>query len=291
MKHFINRHNEGITGIISCHDRIVFQGHLKGIQYAEGLSKFLNYQNILLKDFGLHAKMLGGIIKSHAINFAEKSGRPYHYLNSPKQSKENFARDIMEKDNIQEGLICVLSCVELAPAFDIFKNKKKQILELRSKVRPCSHFYFYFNDRDFGLMYVRLQSWFPFKIQIGMNGHSYLARGMDKAGIEYQKVDNCFSSISDIKKAQKIADKITSLNWPNILSKFGRLANPLISLKGKINPGSYYWYSHQTEYATDTMFKDNKALSKIYPKLTHHAIQNFDSGNVLKFLGKKCMEI
>ena len=147
----------------------------------------------MLKDFGAYAKTLGGIIKNHAINFAEKSGRPYHYLNSPKQSKENFAREIMEKDNIEEGLICVLSCVELAPAYDILKNKQKHILELRSKLRPCSHFYFYFNDRDFGLMYIRLQSWFPFKIQIGINGHSYLARGMDKAGIQYQKVDNCFT--------------------------------------------------------------------------------------------------
>ncbi len=55
---------------------------------------------------------------------------------------------------------------------------------LRRRIRQCSFVYFYYMDREFGLMYVRLQTWLPMDIQIGVNGREYLARRMDRAGME-----------------------------------------------------------------------------------------------------------
>jgi hypothetical protein len=38
----------------------------------------------------------------------------------------------------------------------------------------------------FGWMYVRLQTWFPFEIQIGINGREWLAQRMDREGMRYR---------------------------------------------------------------------------------------------------------
>jgi len=37
--------------------------------------------------------------------------------------------------------------------------------------RKCLHLYFYFLDRQLGLIHVKLQRWFPFPIQVYANGH------------------------------------------------------------------------------------------------------------------------
>ena len=42
---------------------------------------------------------------------------------------------------------------------------------VQSANRKCLHFYYYFMDRDFGLIHVRIQSWFPLQIQVYLNGH------------------------------------------------------------------------------------------------------------------------
>src|SRR5207253_11040663 len=47
---------------------------------------------------------------------------------------------------------------------------------VRSAKRKCLPLYFYFMDRRFGLIHVRVQTWFPMPIQIYLNGHEWLAR-------------------------------------------------------------------------------------------------------------------
>ena len=42
-------------------------------------------------------------------------------------------------------------------------------------------------------MNARIQTWFPFSIQICLNGRAWLARQMDAAGLGYVQRDNCFT--------------------------------------------------------------------------------------------------
>ena len=42
--------------------------------------------------------------------------------------------------------------------------------------RKCLFLYYYFMGRDFGLIHVKLQTWFPLQIQVYVNGHEWLAR-------------------------------------------------------------------------------------------------------------------
>jgi hypothetical protein len=39
-------------------------------------------------------------------------------------------------------------------------------------------------------MYARLQTWFPFNIQIGFNGREWLAGQMDQDGLKYLQQGN-----------------------------------------------------------------------------------------------------
>jgi hypothetical protein len=49
---------------------------------------------------------------------------------------------------------------------------------------------------------ARIQTWFPFNIQIGLNGREWLARQMDREGLRYQQQENCFPWIENYPRAQ-----------------------------------------------------------------------------------------
>ena len=44
-------------------------------------------------------------------------------------------------------------------------------------------------DRDFGLVHVKLQTWFPLPIQVYVNGHEWLARKLEENEIRYSKLE------------------------------------------------------------------------------------------------------
>jgi hypothetical protein len=82
---------------------------------------------------------------------------------------------------------------------------------VQSAKRKCLALYFYFVDADFGLIHVRLQRWFPMEIQVYLNGHEWLARKLTANGIGYTKLDNAFTWIEDIERAQTFSKLIGSI--------------------------------------------------------------------------------
>src|SRR6266567_3236879 len=228
MKRFLERHRSRVTGTLSGFDRVLFRGTLRSIAYVSGLEVFLYSQHVLFKDFGGYAEGLSQRIIEQAKFTAGKLKRPYQYLESSKASKEELALQIMERDGIKQGLIAVFACVEPCQSFDLKKDAMSKHLKLLSKERKCLHLYFYYLDREFGLMHVRLQTWLPFTIQVCLNGREWLARQMDRAGITYTQRDNCFTYISDLARAQKLMDRLTERNWSCFLDTLAQKVNPWI---------------------------------------------------------------
>jgi hypothetical protein len=286
MERFLKRHGDRIVGTIAGLDRILFRGNLSSIYYLDGMELFLSSQHVPYKDFKAFALKISGRIKDHAQGIAQRAGRPFEHLKSPKESKEEIAREIMERDQITEGLICVLGCVEPCLSFSVRGDRASKQLRLVIEQRKCLHLYFYYLDREFGLMHVRLQSWLPLQIQVCINGRQYLAQQMRRQGIGFEQHDNCFTSIDDLGRAQKLIDKLNERDWAKVLSAFARRVNPWLNPKGEVVFKPYYWTVRQSEYALDVIFGDLQSLAEIYPALTDHAINQFSSRDVLRFLDR-----
>ena len=287
MKRFLERHHSRISGTLSGFDRVLFRGTLRSIAHVSGLEVFLYSQHILFKDFGAFAEGLSQRIVEQAKLTAGKLGRPYRYLPSAKESKEELALQIKERDDIREGLIVVFACVEPCQSFDLKRDKATKHLHLLSKERKCLHLYFYYQDREFGLLHVRLQTWLPFTIQVCLNGREWLARQLDRAGITYTKRDNCFTYISDLPAAQQLMDRLTERKWASFLDGLARKVNPWIHPRTGLAVRSYYWSVRQGEYATDIMFRSAAKLAELYPRLLRHAMFQFGSEEVMRFLQRR----
>lgn len=292
MDTFLSIHQESVIGTLSTFDRMIFKGHLTNFYPDGAFACFLSRQGVLLKEFKPYVSKVSGDLKAHAQQLAEEAGRQYIYLQSATtkasgQSKEGLARQIAEAEQISEGLICVLSVLEPCSTFTVRGNRKQQKLEVVRRRSKCLHFYFYFIDPEFGFMHVRLQSWFPFGIQVYINGREWLARQLDQRKIDYERYQNSFTSITNLSVAQELCDKFAHRSWPRLLNAFARQVNPFITIIRRAGFGGYYWVVDQCEYATDVMFADRTSLLAIFPDLIEHALLHTSSENVMRFLGRK----
>jgi hypothetical protein len=107
---------------------------------------------------------------------------------------------------------------------------------------------------------------------------------MDRAGISYTKRDNCFTHIADPPQAQKLMDRLTARNCKPFLDALARKVNPWLHPRTGLNVRSYYWSGRQMEYATDVMFRSADCLAELYPLLLRHAMFQFGSEEVMRFL-------
>lgn len=286
MSRFTSRFADRVVGVLSGFDRLALRGTLRAYAYEDGLGKYLSYCGVLLKDFGRFVEGITKRVREASLAASLEAGREVRYLPSSRDSKEEIARAIAERDHITEGPICVLKCVEPCSSFDVHRNPETRELELVLEERKCLHLYHYQFHPVFGFMGARLQTWFPFGIQICINGREWLARQMDAQGMSYERRDNCFISVADFERAQQLLDAQLTANWPVLLQGIAADLNPIHKeLFGE--KLSYYWSVRQSEWATDIVFSDPKFLERLYPELVLYAMTALGSGDILRYLGRR----
>jgi hypothetical protein len=286
MHEFIAKHQDKIAGTLSGFDRLVFRGHLRSISHPQGMLRYLWANQILLKNFGDHVQQITERLKETSLAEAKRLKRPVQYLNSSQINKEEIARQILAKDKLRSGLICVLSCVEPCWSFEIYRNALMKKLELQPRYRKCLFLYHYLIHPAFGFVNARIQTWFPFSIQICLNGREWLAQQMQAAGLHYLQHDNCFPWIANWPKAQRLMDRQLKTKWPKFLNGIARQLNPIHAQIFRKQPASYYWSTYQHEWALDVVFHQAADLRHFYPRWVNHAMTTFSSPDVMRFLGK-----
>ena len=104
--------------------------------------------------------------------------------------------------------------------------------------------------------------------------------------MSYQREQNCYRWIRDIRRAQALMDRQHQSEWCKLLGPLVRRCHPLSAEINAPIEQEYYWTAAETEYATDVMFRDREALKRIYPSLVHHAVMSFGAEQVLRFWGR-----
>ena len=286
MNQFLAKHAGSVIGTLSGFDRLVFTGTLRHLAYPAGLKLWLWAASVLLKDFAAHAEAMTRRLKEASEALARRTGRPVLFVRSATASKEAIARKIASEDGIETGLICILTAVEPCWSFQIRRGRDEKRLFLEPATRKCLFLYHYQIHSLFGFMHARIQTWAPFRIQICLNGREWLARSMDKAGLGYVRRENCFTWLEDPDKAQRLMNRQVQAAWPDLLNAVAHQLNPAHEEMFRDFPVQYYWSAHQTEWATDILFRDARTLAGLYPKLVHHGLTTFLSPDVMRFLGR-----
>jgi hypothetical protein len=284
---FVQRHHASVTGVLSGFDRLRFRGTLRLLARTGPFCYFLQRVGVKVQEFGRYMLETTKKLQKATEETARQADRPICFVAKPSASKEEIALGIARREKVEQGLVCVLKCVEPCWGYGVRSFGQPVI---QSTMRKCLHYYHYFIDPDWGLMHVRLQSWMPFGIHVCVNGREWLARQMHRQGLRYVQADNCFTRLADPVRAQEIMDGMLQTDWAGFLEALAHRVNPVHQEIFATYPQAYYWTLEQSEWATDLMFKNRLALARVYPDLLHHGMLALGGTDVLRFLGHGVQE-
>jgi hypothetical protein len=294
VKSFVGKHAGKIDGVLECFDRVIIRGHLPmaGSGY---FSTWLYSKRIALnlkeprpgwRNFREVAPELAESLKRYAQGLAEDAGRPYQHLATHDQRMEDNARALAEADGIRDGLVCIYSRLETCRTFRVRFGADGPTIG--PDLRVCLVLYYFFMDREFGLIHVKLQTWFPFTVQVYVNGHEWLAQKLRREEVAFEKVDNAFVKLAEVEKAQRHAKQFWRRDWPRLLDRWAKRVNPLLG--NWLGGQNYYWAIDQAEFSTDVLFSAGETLRALRPQLYEHAALCFGAEQVMTFLGRKYRE-
>ncbi len=128
------------------------------------------------------------------------------------------------------------------------RQGKTLSLDHRSTALP-NHYYFYIVDRDFGPLFIKFCSYFPYAAKLCLNGHEWLKRQLTQRGIPFEPLDNGIRSTDAARRVQQIADTLTADKIDAVFRKWlRRLPHPFTAAHRK--PGYRYQLSIlQAEFA------------------------------------------
>ena len=278
------RYQEQISGVLSCYDRILLQGTLPGWCYDQGMTTFLYSRQIKIFDYPLFAQVLREKVRENAKRIARENDIDIEFIRKPDAfRKEKRIKDILKERGGQPGLVHIFSAMEACTSYKPWHDKKTGRTYLKYDSGKCLHYYFYFIDKTFGLCYLRVPTWAPFRLQFYLNGHNWLATKLTKRKISCVLRENAFLSIDDFTRAQELSDSIKVSDLHRALDGFAQKYCPVFQENGL----TYHWSTTQVEYATDLVFKRQADLHLLYDQIVRIAIHSVKPENIATFLGRK----
>jgi predicted transcriptional regulator len=279
----LDRYDDRIAGVLSCYDRVVITGTLPTVCYADGMTKFLNANQVRIFDYTKFAEPLRDRVRERATLLAGEAGSSIEHIAKSHIRKEAVVAKVLAHRGEHPGLVHVISAMEACDTYKPWHDKQTHKTYVRPDRGKCLHYYFYFMDAELGLVYLRVPTWAPFRLQFYCNGHSWLARQLTAEGITFTAADNAFTRIADWQRAQDLADAFSPEQLHRVLDRYAALCCPVLDVFGQM----YHWSLMQVEYATDLSFRSAATLKPLYEQLVRESVLSVKAEQIATFLGRK----
>lgn len=284
MNKLLERLGGKLKGMLQGFDRIVFKGYIQPLLYPAGAMSFCRGRGILNKEY--KDWMLGKsqqIVKDAEEYVRQECGEQLSSLATYTIRKEEVAHAQQDRLQIQSGLIGGWSCVESCRSYRARYDAQAGYPQLSPYATRCKHIYFYLDHSDYGFMSLRLQTWFPYSIQIALNGREWLRRSLQKEGIEAVFCGNKLYDVGNLERAQQLLTAQLDTRWVELLNGFVPIIFP--SMNQIVEPFSYTWTLWQSEWATDLLLPI-EVFEHLSDPLLRHAWLTGSSQRVLRYMGK-----
>lgn len=101
-----------IRGQLSCYDRIVIQGTLPGLCYAQGMTTYLNINKIRIFDYPHFAEPLRNQLRDNAEKIAQDNGLQIEFIKKNNFRKQERIEQIVKKCGDHPGMVHIFSAME-----------------------------------------------------------------------------------------------------------------------------------------------------------------------------------
>ena len=143
------------------------------------------------------------------------------------RKKDDIAQEFIARQGAKEGVMFLGKAQEKTP---VCRTERRRSWDGQStypwivkSTAMINQYYWYIFDANFGPLFLKFGSYFPYNAKLCLNGHEWLKRQLAKAGIAYEALDNGLLQCRDPKAAQALADSLSAAQIDAVLRKWFKL--------------------------------------------------------------------
>ena len=141
------------------------------------------------------------------------------------QRKDDVAQRYLGSCEGEEGVLFVGKAQEKASIFRTEKRRDAAGVTYPWIIRTTAmvnHYYVYILDRDFGPLFIKFCSYFPYPAKLCLNGHEWLKRQLTQREVSFEPLDNGIHSSDEPARVQRIADTLDASKIDGVFRKWLR---------------------------------------------------------------------
>lgn len=289
-------YNSLLDGSYDCVDRVVLNAYFGMGQTGGGLRvwwRALYGSDETLDDN--HLMRMAGRFSRRLRAWAEANGVPVVYC-PPGEDKHKMAEQHLATHETKPGLFLVLVSKAPALVWEAQMTGTGKLGQLVPK-KPwpyVNHYSFHILDPDWGHLTIKMSGHPPFGAQVILNGHEYVACQAQKAGIDFTKQDNCFTTIASAAGLAQCADTLSQNETAGRLRQLCErwiyttcLCFALDLEEQKRSVFSYNYSVFQMEYSRNLLFQSGSQMEQIFQALIDRSRWPLDLDRVRTIFGDK----
>jgi hypothetical protein len=278
-----------LDGTYDCVDRIVLNAYFRPGHHPGGFRVW--WRRLTGSDATLdnaHLMRLAGRFSRRVRAYAKARAIPVIDC-SVDDRKHDIAEQHLATTRVTQGVFLILVGRAQAPVWDI---QGKHHLERKRPMPYVNHYSFHILDRDWGHVTIKISGHPPFPVQVILNGHEWVARHAQRAGLPFTKEGNCFTHVSDAAGLARIAD---TLSDPRTIGRLREVCDRWIysaclcfalDLDEQQRSGFRYQYStYQLEYRRNLVFAVGGRMDQVFQALIDRTRTRMDLRTVKTILG------
>ena len=277
---------DGHVGLeIECVDRMLLNAYVPGLQVGGQVVMFLT-------------RHLGNPVPSPALfnqignrfvravkGFAAVHQVPILRLTKPDRNRW----DDRKIDHVQpyvdaavaDGRFGVVAIVSAQEFQFVFSGRNRSStpgvvsFDFTKQSRRVGTFYFYIRDRDFGVGFIKICTYFPYPAKVWLNGHEWAKCQADDVGIGYTSLANGFATCDDPDGLQQICDRFGPADVQGFFDRWTRVIPTPFT---RADRAAEYWWElsmRQVEVSRTMVFDDPRRARGFFEALV---ADNIDIG-------------
>src|SRR5882672_101440 len=220
-----------VTFELEAIDRMYLNAYVPSLQTGGGIVYFLKTQlGVRVPSTAMVAPMSEQFVKA-IDRFVAREGIDLITFEKA-QRKDDLAQQYLAAFTGEEGVLFIGKAQEKTRVFRTEKRRdahgKTYPWIIRSTAMP-NQYYIYILDRDFGPLFIKFCSYFPYAAKLCLNGHEWLQRQLTQRGIPLEPLDNGIRSSDESARVQRIADTLDAAKIEAVFRKWlRRLPHPFL---------------------------------------------------------------
>ena len=221
--------DQHVTFALEAIDRMYLNAYVPSLQSGGGVVYFMKqHLGARVPSTAMVAPMTHGFVDA-IERFVKTEGLDLVTFEKG-QRKDDVAQRYLAAFTKDEGVLFVGKAQEKA---SVFRTEKRRNTDgstypwIYRSTTPVNHYYVYLLDRDFGPLFIKFCSYFPYAVKVCLNGHEWLKRQLTQRGIAYEPLDNGIRSSPDAARVQRIAHTLDAAKIDAVFRKWlRRLPHP-----------------------------------------------------------------